>query len=142
MPWTRWIGKLKGGVLGSLFLALTLLAAAATIKSHAGPPEGLGRYVVASWYGPKFHGKTMANGQPFNMHALTAAHKNLLLGTRLILTNPDNGKRVQVRITDRGPYVEGRHLDVSYRVAKKLGFVNRGLAKLHVNKIPPPAGQG
>lgn len=121
---------------------LTLLLAFVAVKSHAGPAGGLGRYVLASWYGPKFHGKKMANGKRFNMHALTVAHKGLPLGTRLILTNPDNGEQVKVKVTDRGPYVTGRHLDVSYRVARKLGFVKKGLSRLHLKIFRQPDRKG
>lgn len=88
--------------------------------------------VVASWYGPQFHGKTMASGRPFNMHALIVAHRTIPLGTRLLLTNPRNGRRVKVRVMDRGPYIRARQLDVSYAVACRLGFVNRGVARLQM----------
>ena len=119
-------------------LILSFLVMFLLVKSHGGPPGGLGRYVLASWYGPKFHGKTLANGQRFNMHALTVAHKSLPLGTGLILTNPDHGEQVQVKVTDRGPYVTGRQLDVSYRVAKELGFVKQGLSQLHLKIFRRP----
>ena len=95
-------------------------------------PGGLARHIMASWYGPKFHGKIMANGQRFNMHALTVAHKILPLGTGLILTNPDTGELVKVKVNDWGPYVKGRQSEVSYRVAKKLGFVKQGLSRVHM----------
>ena len=94
-----------------------------------------GRFVVASWYGPKFHGRTMANGQRFNMYALTVAHRTLPLGTELVLINPRNGKQVRVRVSDRGPYIHGRHLDVSYEVARKLHFVRRGVTRLQMQII-------
>ena len=86
--------------------------------------------VVASWYGSWHHGKLMANGQPFDMHADTVAHKKLPLGTRLTLTNPQNGTTVKVRVTDRGPYIPGRNLDLSHGVARKLGVVQAGVAKV------------
>jgi rare lipoprotein A len=75
----------------------------------------------------------MANGRPFNMYADTAAHKSLPLGTRLTVTNPKNGASVQVQVTDRGPYVGGRSLDLSYGAARKLGVVESGVAKVVVN---------
>ena len=88
------------------------------------------KIVVASWYGSQHHGKLMANGQPFDMHADTVAHKKLPLGSRLTLTNPQNGTTVKVRVTDRGPYIPGRNLDLSYGVARKLGVVQAGVAKV------------
>ena len=94
------------------------------------PTKGQGQLVAASWYGTQHHGKLMANGQPFNMYADTVAHKNLPLGTRLTLTNPQNGSTVQVQVTDRGPYVSGRGLDLSYNAARKLGVVERGVSKV------------
>ena len=94
------------------------------------PAQGRRRLVAASWYGSQHHGKLMANGQPFNMYADTVAHKNLPLGTRLTLTNPENGTAVKVQVTDRGPYVSGRSLDLSYGAARKLGVVENGVAKV------------
>jgi rare lipoprotein A len=94
------------------------------------PSRGKGRLVAASWYGSRHQGRLMANGQPFNMYADTVAHKNLPLGTRLTLTNPKNGAAVKVQVTDRGPYVAGRSLDLSYSAARKLGVVESGVAKL------------
>jgi rare lipoprotein A len=93
-----------------------------------------GTLVVASWYGANHQGKTMANGHPFNMYANTAAHRTLPMGTKVNLTNPANGHTATVEITDRGPFIRGRNLDVSYGVAKKLGMVDAGVAKLRMNK--------
>jgi rare lipoprotein A len=93
------------------------------------PPRAR-RLVVASWYGTQHHGKLMANGKPFNMYADTVAHKKIPLGTRLTITNPKNGATVQVQVTDRGPYIPGRNLDLSYGVARKLGVVEAGVAKV------------
>ena len=90
--------------------------------------------VVASWYGPQHHGRLMANGKPFDMHADTVAHPSLPLGTRLRLTNPDNGSSVDVKVTDRGPYIRGRNLDLSYGVAKKLGVVKSGVSRILMQK--------
>lgn len=90
----------------------------------------------ASWYGPGFQGKDMANGEPFNMNAYTVAHKTLPLGTCLKLTNLENGRIVnRVEVTDRGPYIKGRQLDVSKAVAQHLGFIGAGTAKLQAVKV-------
>jgi rare lipoprotein A len=86
--------------------------------------------VVASWYGSQHHGKLMANGRPFDMYADTVAHKSLPLGTPLTLTNPQTGTSVKVQVTDRGPYIPGRNIDLSYSAAQKLGVVKNGVAKL------------
>jgi len=81
----------------------------------------------ASWYGPKFHGKKTASGTRFNMHDYIAAHRTLPLGTVLLVKNLKNGKTVKVKVLDRGPYVRGRHLDLSYKAAKKLGMFEDGV---------------
>ncbi len=88
------------------------------------------RLVVASWYGSQHHGRLMANGRPFDMYADTVAHKSLPLGTPLTLTNPQTGSSVKVQVTDRGPYIPGRNIDLSYSAAQKLGVVKSGVAKL------------
>jgi rare lipoprotein A len=89
----------------------------------------------SSWYGEEFHGKKTASGEIFDMHALTAAHRTLPLGTLIRVTNLENNRSVVVKINDRGPYVEGRILDLSYGAAKALGFENMGTAKVHIQVI-------
>lgn len=91
--------------------------------------------MVASWYGPRFHGRLTANGEIFDQLAYTAAHKKLRFGTLLKLTNPVNNKTVIVRINDRGPYINGRELDLSKAAANALGMTNKGVAKLNVEQI-------
>ena len=93
--------------------------------------------MVASWYGPKFHGKQTANTEIFNQMAYTAAHKTLPFGTMLRLTNPSNGRTVVVRINDRGPYITGRDIDLSKKAAIELGMIQRGVIKVNVEKIVP-----
>lgn len=89
----------------------------------------------ASWYGPGFHGKMTANGEIYNQMALTAAHKELPFGTYLRITNLRNGKSVIVRINDRGPYIEGRDLDLSKGTAIALGMMKSGVIKVKVEEI-------
>ncbi len=89
----------------------------------------------ASWYGPGFHGKKTASGEVFNMYALTAAHKTLPLGSKVRVTNLENGNQVIVRINDRGPFHGGRVIDLSKAAAKKLGILKKGQAKVHVKAI-------
>lgn len=86
--------------------------------------------VTASWYGRSFHGKPMANGQPFNMYANTIAHKELPLGTEVELNNPQTGASIKAVVTDRGPFIEGRDIDLSYGLARKLSLVEEGIGKL------------
>lgn len=90
---------------------------------------------LSSWYGEDFHGKKTANGEIFDMYALTAAHRTLPLGTLIRVTNLENNRSVVVKVNDRGPYVEGRILDLSYGAAKALGFENMGIAKVHIQVI-------
>lgn len=86
--------------------------------------------VVASWYGRYHHGMTMANGKPFDMFAHTIAHKDIPLGTRVRLENPDTGENVTATVTDRGPYVKGRDVDLSYKVAQSLSLDKQGVGNL------------
>lgn len=96
---------------------------------------------VASWYGPGFHGRTTANGEKFNMHELTAAHKTLPFGTRVLVHNPRTGKQVVVRINDRGPFIKGRVIDLSKAAAKALGIKSRGHASVVLREAVPARGQ-
>lgn len=92
----------------------------------------------ASWYGPRFDGKKTANGEKFNCEALTAAHPNLPFGSVVRIVNPRNGKFELVRINDRGPYQEGREIDVSYRVARKIGLINSGVSQVRLELLEIP----
>lgn len=89
----------------------------------------------ASWYGPGFHGRKTANGEMYDQMSFTAAHKSLKFGTLLKITNLKNNKSVVVRINDRGPYVDGRDLDLSKAAALELGMVRKGVAKIKVEEI-------
>lgn len=91
--------------------------------------------MVASWYGPKFHGKMTANGEIYNQMALTAAHKELPFGTFLKITNLRNGKSAVVRINDRGPFIEGRDLDLSKGTALVLGMIHKGVIQVKVEEL-------
>jgi rare lipoprotein A len=94
-------------------------------------PYQVGR---ASWYGKRFHGRTTASGEDFNMFELTAAHRQLPLGTYVKVTNLRNGKSVIVRINDRGPYVGGRIMDLSYSAARMLDF-RAGVEKVRLDIV-------
>jgi rare lipoprotein A len=92
-------------------------------------------YGVASYYGKDFHGKLTANGETFDMYGVSAAHKTLPFNTVIRVTNLENNRSLIVRINDRGPYVEGRILDLSYGAAKKLGFLDKGTTKIKIEVL-------
>jgi rare lipoprotein A len=87
---------------------------------------------IASWYGKKFHGRPTASGEIFNMYEISAAHKTLPLGSYILVVNKKNGKKIKVKVNDRGPFVKGRVLDLSYAAAKKLGYSEEGLAEVDI----------
>lgn len=89
----------------------------------------------ASWYGPGFHGRLTANGERYNQNAMTAAHKNLRFGTRVKVTNLNNGRSVIVRINDRGPFVKGRVIDLSAAAARSLNMIHSGVAPVKVTVL-------
>lgn len=90
---------------------------------------------VASWYGKDFHGKKTANGEHYDMHALSAAHPTLPLPTMVRVSNLENGRSVVVRVNDRGPFVKNRLIDLSYSAAKALGFTTKGTSKVRVQAL-------
>ena len=101
---------------------------------------------VASWYGKKFHGRPTASGEPYNMYGLSAAHKTLPLGTWVHVHNLDNDSQLDLRINDRGPFVEGRIIDLSYGAARQLGVTGPGTARVQIVALGQrgaerPAGQ-
>jgi len=87
---------------------------------------------IGSWYGTFHHGRIMANGKRFNMYGVSVAHKTLPLGTRVRVINLINGNSIETTVTDRGPYVKGRVVDMSYGAAKVLGMVYRGIVPVRV----------
>jgi len=92
----------------------------------------------ASWYGRKFHGRLTSSGEPFDMFKLTAAHRSLPIPTYLKVTNLDNGRSTIVRVNDRGPFHADRIIDLSYAAAVKLGFADRGTARVRLESALPP----
>jgi rare lipoprotein A len=92
---------------------------------------------VASWYGDHWQGRAMASGKPFDDSKLTAAHRTLPLNTRVRVTNLETGRSVEVTITDRGPYVDGRVIDLSVAAAQRLGMVREGLVPVQITTIAP-----
>ncbi len=149
-----------GGLLFACSLSLVFLAACAASKSVAPPmaqvpvpaaPEevrpgehrilefeeskGEKKSCYASWYGREFHGKQTASGENFNMFALTCAHRDYPLGTKVRVSNPANGKEVECIVNDRGPLVPGRDIDLSYAAAKNIGLIGPGVAKVDVEPL-------
>ena len=97
---------------------------------------------TASWYGDEFNNKATANGEIFDMNAVSAAHPTLPLPSMVEVTNLDNGKKIQVRVNDRGPYVAGRLIDLSHAAAHELGYDSKGLAHVRVRYVgPAPLGE-
>jgi len=122
----------------AILLLLTAAAAAEPPLDRSGRP----REGKASWYGGEFAGKPMADGTPMKPQSNNAASKTLPLGTKARVTNLDNGKSAVVEIRDRGPYVDGRIVDVSPHTAKQLGMKQRGVAPVEVAPIELPQDDG
>lgn len=103
--------------------------------SAAKKKSGFQQKGIASWYGGKFHGRTTASGERYDMNKMTAAHKKLPFGSMVKVTNMDNGRQVVVRITDRGPFVHGRIIDLSRAAAKKIDMIQAGTARVHIRVL-------
>jgi rare lipoprotein A len=125
---------------GLIAIALGALAAIGLTGYHFANRAGKElKYVEqgeASWYGPGFHGKKTASGQTYYENELTAAHRKLPLGSEATVTNLENGKQVQVEINDRGPYDEGRKIDLSKAAAEKLDMLDDGKARVRIEATP------
>ena len=96
---------------------------------------------IASWYGPGFHGKRTANGEVYDENGLTAAHKTLPMPSMVRVTNLENGRSIEVRVNDRGPFPAGRLIDMTRRGAQLLGFIDRGTARVRVDIMPEESQQ-
>lgn len=120
---------LVAGILGSIF-AVAGENSTKDVSSVQQSSSRVHQVGIASWYGPGFHGRPMANGEPYNARKLTIAHRTLPLGKEVHIRNLDNGKTVIVEVTDRGPYIPGRIVDLSQEAAKRLGVT--GLARVEV----------
>ena len=104
--------------------------------------EGYNETGIASWYGGKFHGRKTSNGETYDMHAMTAAHKTLPMNTMLLIKNLDNGKSTVVRINDRGPFVQGRIIDLSFKAAQSLDIAQHGIARVQAVALGEQAVAG
>jgi rare lipoprotein A len=120
---------MRGAVRVGLLAAVLMLTGSSV---DAGRATAIG---IASWYGWREHGRTMANGQLFNALALSAASVTVPLGSWVVVTRLDDGRTVTLQITDRGPYVRGRIIDLSLAAARVLGMVEVGLLRVRVERI-------
>lgn len=139
MPQTdmpRASNDLKIAPAARLVLALATLPISAVAQDDPGPQrpafEQTGK---ASWYGADFHGRKTASGVPFDQHAMTAAHRTLPMGTRVRVTSLETGRAILVRINDRGPFIDGRIIDLSKRAAAELGMEEVGVVPVKVEAL-------
>ncbi len=119
----------------SAVLALGVVSGAGIASAKGRSSDVKAASGAASWYGGKFHGRKTANGERFNMNALTAAHRSLPFGTKVRVTNRNNGKSVVVRINDRGPYSGGRVIDLSRGAAQAVSMIGSGTAPVTIQVL-------
>jgi rare lipoprotein A len=126
-------------VLTAVLVALAAAGCAGSGGGLSGEP-GEAFEGVASYYAHRFHGRTTASGEVYDENALTAAHRDLPFGTRVRVTNLANGRQVLLRINDRGPFVAGRVIDVSFRAARDLDFIAAGLTRVRIQIVGDGGG--
>lgn len=133
--------RAPGGALAAALALGALLGGCAGTRERSGAPEPGGvpwrEEGLASWYGQDFHGRRTASGERYNMYALTAAHKTLPLGTTVLVTDRRSGRSLRVRINDRGPFVAGRVIDLSYGAARRLGSASAGVVPVVLEATLP-----
>ena len=112
-------------------ILITFLASCSSVRMKTSDlPVSEKTNTVASWYGPKFHGRPTASGEIFDMYAMTCAHKEYPFGTRLKVTNMENNRSAECVVNDRGPFVNGRDIDLSYAVANEIGVIGPGMTSV------------
>ena len=137
---------MRGPSIRALALVLALAAVGCSSQNSlerlAEPRVGMRQVGEASWYGTEFHGRKTASGTVYDMDAVSAAHRDLPFGTWVLVHNLDNGRRLEVEITDRGPFVADRILDLSRGAARELGMLSAGVAdiELRVLRLPDLSG--
>lgn len=132
-----------GIVLLLLLLALPGCRKKTRVPIGALPPVGATEAGIASWYGHPYHGRCAANGEIYDMEKLTAAHRTLAFGTIVRVRNLSNGKTVDVRINDRGPFIDGRIIDLSRAAARQIDMIVPGTTEVRLEILaPPPASDG
>lgn len=125
----------------ALLFAVATSACASKATTRTTAPGTKPQTGVASWYGPKFHGRTTANGERYNMMDLTAAHKTLPFGTYVMVTKKSTKNGIVVRINDRGPFVQGRIIDLSYAAAKVIGASTSGVISVELRIMDRAQGE-
>lgn len=135
-------GKQIARIALSVSLVATFAACSQPSPTPSGPPPNGAPAVmgVASWYGPGFDGHPTSSGEIYRQDELTAASTVIPLGSRVMVTNLDNGRSVEVRINDRGPFVKGRKIDLSHEAARVLGILKPGTARVRVDVVSVPEG--
>lgn len=125
-----------------LIAAVLLTPSGGCLKRRESAAVGAGTRIkgkaevgLASYYGVEAHGGSTASGETFDMYGMTAAHKTIPLGAEVKVTNLENGKSVVVRVNDRGPFVEGRIIDLSYAAAKKIGMLDKGVVQVKLEVL-------
>jgi rare lipoprotein A len=121
-----------------LILSIVLFFAGCGSTANLGKPLQQG---IASWYGPNFHGKQTANGERFDQHAMTAAHKRLPFNTLVRVVHRETGKNIIVRINDRGPFVDNRIIDLSRKAAEEIGMIGSGTAPVRLYIVKGSANE-
>ncbi len=125
----------------ALLLTMVLLCGCAKkkrVRTPAPPKIGQTEVGIASWYGHPYHGRRAANGEVYDMQKMTAAHRTLLFGTWVEVENLSNRRHVAVRITDRGPFIDGRIIDLSRIAAENIAMIGPGTAKVRLKVVAPP----
>ncbi len=125
--------------VGLCWVLVLVFSGCTLVSRRTTPPADIRSGTVevgtASWYGPGFHGNRTSSGEVYDQYDLTAAHQTLPLGTRVAVTNLTNGKEVEVRINDRGPFVKGRSIDLSYAAARSLGMIGPGTVPVRIEVL-------
>jgi len=125
-----------------LLAALMVISGCSVPASKVGlpsiPQSRVNQTGIASWYGPGFHGKATASGEIYNQNDLTAAHQTLPLGTKVVVTNLENGSVTEVLVNDRGPFAKNRIIDLSYAAAQSIGMLGQGTALVRIDVITSP----
>jgi rare lipoprotein A len=125
----------RSAVTGAALAALLVAAPTGQSPAFADTLPDWIQQGRVSWYGPGFHGRTTANGEIFDTHQLTMAHRSLPFGSEVLVTNLENGRSVVLRVNDRGPYVRGRIADLSRAAADELGFADDGVVKARIELL-------